>query len=89
MRLLMFLLLSFSFAAFAEDELVDLDREPAAMTPASKRAYPGGSDEEDLQIQSALPDASLKTDSRSVQREVYKSLFNQDLKEDRPEPIEE
>ena len=89
MRLLVLFSLVFSSAAFAADELVDMDREPASITPASKRAYPGGADEEDLQIQATLPEASLRTDSRSVQREVYKSLYNQDLKEDHPEPIEE
>lgn len=89
MRLLIILGLSLSLNAFAADELVDLDREPAAVTPASKRAYPGGLDEEDLRVQTTLPEASLRTDSRSVQREVYRSLYNQELKEDRPEPIEE
>jgi hypothetical protein len=73
----------------AADELVEMDREPASVTPPSKRAYPGGADEEDLQIQSAMPEAGLRMNSRSLQREVFKSLYNQELKEDHPESDEE
>ena len=52
-------------------------------------AYPGGVDEEDLQVQKRLPDAELKTDFRTVQRGVYKTLYNQELKDERTEPVEE
>ena len=80
-------------AAVAEDA-IDLsgeaDRDPAAVKVYSgKRTYPGGSDEEDLQVQTKIPEAALKTDSRSVQRDVYKELYNQEMKEERQETVEE
>ncbi len=69
----------------------DWGRDPAAVPPTlnTKRSYPGGADEEDLRVQAALPEAALKTDARSVQREVYKALYNQELKDDRHDPVEE
>lgn len=69
----------------------DWSRDPAAVPQAltAKRSYPGGADEEDLRVQTALPEAALKTDTRSVQREVYKALYNQELKDERHDPVEE
>ena len=69
----------------------DMGRDPAAVpsTLNAKRTYPGGADEEDLRVLPALPEAALKADARSVQREVYKALYNQDLKDDRHDPVEE
>jgi hypothetical protein len=66
-------------------------REPnsTAAISASKRTYPGGADEEDLQVQPRLPEAPLKTDARSLQRTVYKALYNQELKDERTENVEE
>ena len=69
----------------------DMGRDPAA-TPSAlnvKRSYPGGADEEDLRVLPALPEAAMKTDTRTVQREVYKTLYNQDLKDERHDPVEE
>ena len=40
-------------------------------------------------MQTALPEAGLKTDSRSVQKEVYKTLYNQELMEERQDAVEE
>lgn len=77
---------------FADDELIDTsDRDPAAVTVpgVSKRLYPGGADEEDLVVQNHLPEAGLKTDARSLQRGVYKTLYNQEMKEERQETVEE
>ena len=77
----------------ALEESADGGREPAAVAPmqnaAGKRAYPGGADEEDLRVLPALPEAALKTDARSVQREVYKNLYNQELKEQSQDAVEE
>jgi hypothetical protein len=75
----------------ASDIEFDMGRDPAAVpsTLNSKRSYPGGADEEDLRVLPALPEAALKTDSRSVQREVYKALYNQELKDDRHDHVEE
>lgn len=76
--------------ALAQEDVLDVDREPAAIvTNPAKRTYPGGADEEDLRVQNKLPDAALKTDSRTLQREVFKQLYNQELKDDRPETMEE
>lgn len=83
--------------AMAEDFLNEpepefVDRDPAAvntMPSLVKRNYPGGADEEDLRVQPSLPEAALKTDARSLQREVYKALYNQELKDDRQDAVEE
>lgn len=86
-------LIIFLNGAFAmAQELIDTnERDPAAIgaMSARQRTYPGGADEEDLQVQAHLPEASLKTDFRSVQRGVYKTLYNQELKDERTEPVEE
>ncbi len=79
--------------ATAEDFLSEPEpeREPAAV-PSSlnvKRSYPGGADEEDLQVQTAIPEAAMHTDARSLQREVFKALFNKELKDDREDAVEE
>jgi hypothetical protein len=80
-------------AAGAEDLIdssADVGRDPSAVKVfSSKRAYPGGADEEDLQVQARIPEAQLKTDARSVQREVYKDLYNQEMKDERQETVEE
>jgi hypothetical protein len=86
--LTVFLCGSFALA----DELIDAnDRDPASVGSISThlRNYPGGADEEDLKVQAHLPEASMKTDFRSVQRGVYKTLYNQELKDERTEPVEE
>lgn len=86
------LCVAFSLPVFAEDELIDPnDREPASVNPlnASKRTYPGGADEEDLLVQARLPEAGSKTDARSLQRGVFKNLYNQEMKEERAETVEE
>lgn len=77
----------------AEDFLTEpeAEREPAAVAPSLtvKRTYPGGADEEDLQVQTAIPEAALRTDARSLQREVFKALYNQELKDERQDAVEE
>lgn len=73
----------FSFPAWAG--------EPGKLTPLSeiekarKRLYPGGRDEEDLKVLAMLPEALKKTDDKTLQKEVYKTLYNQDLKNDTAE----
>jgi len=88
--------LAAGYVAHADDEtMIDTpnseQREPnsTAAISASKRTYPGGGDEEDLQVQPRLPEAPLKTDARSLQRTVYKTLYNQELKDDRTENVDE
>lgn len=69
------------------------ERDPAAVSPrpnsATHRGYPGGADEDDLQVQAHLPEATMRTDARSLQKDVYKTLFNQELKDDNRDAVEE
>lgn len=90
-RRFLYLLIGLSLAsAWAEDEgASEVERDPAATINSSKRTYPGGADEEDLRIQAQLPEAALKTDARSIQKDVYRNMFNQELKEERQEAVEE
>ncbi len=85
------LLLMWAVSAGAEEFFENQDRDPAAILNPSprKRAYPGGADEGDLVVQNRLPEAALKTDQRSLQRGVYKALFNHELKDERQETPEE
>ena len=105
MKACLLVLILAATSVWAEDELLstegvsepadlqmpsDVDRDPAAVQlPAKKRNYPGGADEESLVVQAALPEAAIKTDARSLQRDVYKQLFNQELKEERQDEAEE
>lgn len=78
------------FSAQVQQELSDSERDPAAVNvPSRRRNYPGGADEEDLRVQVNLPQAESKVDSRLLQRDVYKQLFNQELKEERDDEVEE
>lgn len=54
----------------------------AEIERARKRLYNGGRDEEDLKVLGALPEFIRRTDERVIQKDVYKSLFNQDLVDD-------
>lgn len=66
------------------------DRDPAAVrTNAGKRTYPGGADDEDLRVQNQIPEAAVRVDARSLQKEVYKKLYREDMKDDRQETVEE
>jgi hypothetical protein len=68
----------------------DADREPASTQPlVKKRTYVGAADEEDLRVQGALPEAALKIDARSLQRDVYEQLYHQKLKEETQNDLEE
>lgn len=54
-----------------------------------KRAYPGGADEESLSVLTRLPEAPLRTSARQIQKEVYKTIYNQELKDESTETMEE
>lgn len=60
----------------------------AEIERSRKRLYPGGRDEEDLKVLASLPEAARKTDTKSIQKEVYKNLFDQELKDDEGESSE-
>lgn len=92
MKFILIPALLLSFSAFAQDEAFDsyeTDREPTSITPSAKRNYPGGVDEEDLRVQNTLAEAPLKTDARSIQKDVFKTLYNQELKDERTDIVEE
>lgn len=85
-------LLSFlTLTAGAQDSAeIESERDPAAATATpTKRNYPGGADEEDLRVQAQLPEAAIKVDARSVQKNVFREMFNQELKDERSESMEE
>ena len=70
-----------------DDTLMELpDREPAAVNNEvghliPKRTYPGGADEDDLQVQDQLPEAQLKVSARDIQHQVYKELYKKEMQE--------
>ena len=95
-KILVLLALLWMAAAHAEDQLLEeSDRDLASVPPAAgnaspnHRTFPGGADEEDLQVQGHLPEAAMRTDARTLQKEVYKSLYKQELKDDGREAVEE
>jgi hypothetical protein len=66
------------------------DRDPATVrSSAGKRTYVGGMDDDDLRVQKQIPEAAIRVDARSVQKEIYKKLYRQDMKDDRQETMEE
>lgn len=93
MKLVIWALFAVSTVSFAEG-FDDADRDLAAIGGATvvnvkAKPFPGGADEEDIRVQATLPEVPLSADSRSVQREVYKDLFKQELKDERTDTIEE
>ena len=89
---LLIAMLMMSFQGQAQDmEFQSFDRDPAAIQRSStaKRTYPGGADEEDLRVQARLPEAVQKGEARSIQKDVYKTLFNKELKDEGESVVEE
>jgi len=89
-NLILILLFLVSGAVFAQEE--EVSRDPSSLiipSASAKRTYPGGADEEDLKVQTSLPEAALRTDARGIQKEVYKALYNQELKDESHAPVEE
>ncbi len=56
------------------------EKEMALQEKARKRLYPGGRDEEDLIVHPQAIIARRKLNRREVEKEVYKQLFNEELK---------
>lgn len=53
---------------------------------AEKRQFPGGIDEEDLQVQKELPEPQPKVTRRAIEQKVYGSFFKEEKAyEDAPE----
>jgi hypothetical protein len=78
-------------AAYAQEDdgNLDFDREPASVQTSAKRTCANCQDEEELRVLAALPEAPLKTNARSVQKEVFKALYNKELKDAAAEAVEE
>lgn len=55
-------------------------------TPAQDPST-GKNNEDELKVQAQLPEAQLKRDARSMQNEVYKSIYNRELKQDQREDV--
>lgn len=87
MKYLLAILCLFSLVASASEISSPLT-STEEIERARKRQYPGGRDEEELKVLVALPEFSRKTDDKTIQKEIYKNLFNQELKEDTQEPQE-
>lgn len=45
---------------------------------ARRRAYAGGADEEDLKVQDGLALATRKIDAKTIQQQVFKSLYSKE-----------
>lgn len=76
-------------SASAEVDPAAVERDPAAALPKKERNYPGGSEEEDLRVSPTLPEAPIKTDARTVQRDVYRALYKEELKNDHDDAADE
>lgn len=90
-RVLIFLMSLVLVPVFATAEMnqsVDQmsEKEMVIQEKARKRLYPGGRDESDLIIHPQAIIASRKLHRREVEKEVYKQLFNEELKGDSGSP---
>jgi hypothetical protein len=65
----------------SEEPTAEGMRDPASDIPGKK-----GTDEE-LRVRNQLPDAVTKKDARSLQSEVYKQIYNRELKPDQREDV--
>jgi hypothetical protein len=87
--IVIFALFSLNSAAQEDASEFGFERDPASIPTRAKRSYPGGADEEDLTVQPQLPEATLKADARGIQKDVYKGLFNRELRDERQDAVEE
>ncbi len=55
-----------SLTVFASDEV---------SSTAARRQYPGGSDEQDLRVQTEMVDPALKTDRRTFEEKIMQNIF--------------
>jgi hypothetical protein len=83
-----------SLSAFAQEEIPapvteqpnagSSNRDPAQDTVPGRKQT-----DEELRVLAQLPEAQAKRDTHSMQIEVYKQLFNKELKPDQREDVEE
>jgi hypothetical protein len=66
------------------DVTTDGTREPAA-AEVGAQAPKTKMETDDLRVQAQLPEAQVKRDTRTMQSEVFKTLYNKDLKPDQRE----
>jgi hypothetical protein len=64
------------------EPVAESTRDPASESVPGRKA-----NEEELRVRPSLPDAQVKKDTRSLQAEVYKSVYNKDLKPDQREDV--
>ena len=78
MKIFIIVLLNFavSFAFALDVPASNLSEEVSAK--ARKREYPGGGDEEDIKVQENLVNPLLMINKQSVQKEVYKKVFEEE-----------
>jgi hypothetical protein len=65
-----------------EEPVAEGSREPAQDSIPGRPAK-----EDELRVLSQLPEASVRRDTRSMQNEVYKSIYNRELKQDQREDV--
>jgi|GEM_PF-4753249 len=65
-----------------EEPVAEGSREPAQDSIPGKTAK-----EDELRVLPQLPEASVRRDTRSMQSEVYKSIYNRELKQDQREDV--
>lgn len=69
---------------------MDMNREPAAASLGAPSPAKAAQQTDDLRIAAQLPEAQLRKDARSLQNEVFKTMFNKELKPDqRDDALEE
>lgn len=89
-KILLVIAAAFSFSVFAQEEEaipMPINDAQSNRDPAQDKVPGKHGSEDDLRVLPALPDAVVKKDPRSVQNEVYKTIYNRDLKPDQREDI--
>lgn len=66
----------------ADEPVAEGSREPAQDSIPGKPAK-----EDELRVLPQLPEAAVRRDTRSMQSEVYKSIYNRELKQDQREDV--
>jgi hypothetical protein len=92
-KLFLIAVVGFSFSSLAQEAMPapvsDTSANPSGREPAQDSIPGRKANDEELRVAARLPEAQAKKDMRSIQLEVYKSLFNKELKPDQREDVEE
>jgi hypothetical protein len=70
-----------------EELAIAVDREPSseALPSPEKVTTDKKNSEQELKVQTQLPNAIVKRDARTIQNEVYRTIYRRDLKVDQRE----